>query len=176
VLAQSDGLGKGATFSVRLPLRVAVPAVSGSSEAEGESVAASAIDEGESVSLEGVHVLLVEDGDDAREVLKAILGRAGAQVMAVASVKAATEVLSRNAPDVLVSDIGMPEEDGYVLMQRVKEWELINQRRIPAIALTAYAGEQDRLRAIAAGFAAHLTKPVEPELLVTSVLSVLNTG
>jgi signal transduction histidine kinase/DNA-binding response OmpR family regulator len=176
VTAQSEGLGKGATFLVRLPFRVTLPEVSEERALGQEAVPSREAQEKKSVSLEGVRVLLVEDGDDAREILKAVLQRAGAKVDAVASVKAATEALTRNVPNVMVSDIGMPDEDGYVLMQHVKEWELTHGGRIPAIALTAYAGEQDRLRAISAGFVMHLTKPVEPEILVTSVLSVLGGG
>jgi CheY-like chemotaxis protein len=122
--------------------------------------------------LSNLRVLLVEDGDDMRDMIATILRGSGAQVTSVDSVEAAIAALEINVPDVLLSDIGMPGADGYALMRHVKVWEEKNQRRIPALALTAYAGEEDRARTCAAGFLAHLAKPVEPDHLVNAVANL----
>jgi signal transduction histidine kinase len=172
VTAESEGAGQGAAFTVRLPLRQNGADVLGAEEepeqTSGETNEASLLS-----SLEGLQILVVEDGDDARVVLEAILQRAGAQVAAAASVREAMLFLQENQPDVIVSDIGMPDEDGYALMQRLKEWELKSKVRIPAVALTAYASEQDRMRALSAGFRAHLPKPVEPSLLIATIATIV---
>lgn len=173
VTAESEGEGQGATFTVRLPLRPATTDLSASPETDE---AASSVKSNAALdlpSLSGLQVLIVEDGDDARAVLEAILKRAGATVRAASSVSEAMLALEDEKPDVIVSDIGMPDEDGYALMHRLKEWELKSQIRIPAVALTAYAGEQDRLRALSAGFRSHLTKPVEPNLLITTLAAII---
>ncbi|RYG67381.1 response regulator, partial [bacterium] len=174
VTAQSEGESQGATFTVRLPLRPTLTEVESSEAVANLSSPGDSSENSPTTSLNGVRVLVVEDGDDAREVLKAILQRAGAVVYGVASVDAALEALEKSHPDIIVSDIGMPDKDGYALMQQLKEWELTSDIRIPAIALTAYASDQDRLKALSAGFRAHLTKPIEPSLLVTTLADILS--
>ncbi|MBW3637323.1 MAG: response regulator [Armatimonadetes bacterium] len=169
VQACSDGIGHGATFSVRLPQ---LPPSKAPDAAESPPAARSN-GGAEAVSLDGLKVLLVEDGDDARELLATALRMFGAQVATAASAQEAMDALGQNAPDVLVSDIAMPGEDGYALMRRVKAWASEHNRHLPALALTAYAGEQDRLQALSVGFAAHLAKPVEPGKLAGAVASLL---
>ena len=117
--------------------------------------------------LDGVHVLIVEDDADSRNVLALLLQRLGALVEAVASAKEAYDRVSQRRPDVLVSDIGMPDEDGYSLIRRVRH---VGRRpRLPAIALTAYARKQDAEAAIGAGYDHHLPKPVAPADLIKAI-------
>jgi PAS domain S-box-containing protein len=171
VEAESEGEGQGATFTLRLPLKFATQ-----SEALAESHVARA---GEttaathSTSLAGTRVLLVEDEEDARGMLKIVLESDGAKVTAVGSASEAWTVLEASGCDVLVSDIGMPEEDGYSLIARVRERDERRGAVTPALALTAYAREEDRTRSLAAGFDAHLSKPVEPPELLSVVASLV---
>jgi CheY-like chemotaxis protein len=116
--------------------------------------------------LEGVRVLVVDDQRDARELLALVLGRAGARVSTAGSAADALELFSREGAEVLVSDVGMPVEDGYTLIGRIRS---MPEGLIPAVALTAYATEDDRRRAFAAGFDAHVAKPVEPTELVAVI-------
>jgi CheY-like chemotaxis protein len=114
-------------------------------------------------SLDGLRILVVEDEADARELLMQLLQECGVQVVAVATADEAIQVLTQQAShlDVLVSDIGMPNEDGYTLLRRVRRLPPENGGRIPALALTAYARAEDRTAALLAGFQSHVTKPVE---------------
>ena len=111
-----------------------------------------------------MHILIVEDDTDSRNVLAVLLQRLGALVEAVASAKEAFDRVSHRRPDVLVSDIGMPDEDGYSLIRRVRQ--MGGERKLPAIALTAYARKQDADAAIGAGYDRHLPKPVAPADLI----------
>jgi CheY-like chemotaxis protein len=120
--------------------------------------------------LTGVHVLIVEDDTDSRNVLAVLLQRLGAIVEAVSSAKEAFDRVTDRPPDVLVSDIGMPEEDGYSLMRRVRQ--IGSERKLPAIALTAYARKQDADAAFAAGYDCHLPKPVAPVDLIRAIKTV----
>jgi CheY-like chemotaxis protein len=120
-------------------------------------------------SLEGLRVLVVDDEADARDLIGVILRRRGATVDAAASVPEAMESFSRAQPDVLVSDISMPDADGYDLIRRIRDLDEDHGGAIPAIALTAYARERDRERVLAAGFQLHLAKPVEPDDLIVAV-------
>ncbi|HEX9943863.1 MAG TPA: ATP-binding protein [Thermoanaerobaculia bacterium] len=168
VEAQSDGQGRGATFLVRLPM----PAVSPAADRSEPSARAAALPEDHALrELRGVRVLLVDDEPDAREMLPAVLEQFGVQVSVAASAAEALDVLQRSAMDVLVADIGMPEEDGYSLIGKVRALDR-HVRDLPAIALTAYAGEADRRRALEAGFQIHLAKPVEPADLASAVASL----
>jgi signal transduction histidine kinase/CheY-like chemotaxis protein len=167
VQAFSSGLGEGSTFVVRLPLMVAQP-LSRLVE-HGTSARAELGD------LSGVAVLVAEDNDDARKLLTTIFERCGATVEAAESVPAALASLSRFRPDIIVSDIEMPGEDGYSLIAKVRAQET-TEGRIPAIALTAYTRTPDRVRALAAGFQMHMGKPVEPTELVAAVKSLLSTS
>jgi PAS domain S-box-containing protein len=160
VSVQSAGEGRGATFSVRLPVAVAarVPAE--------RAPAVVASDAPVARSLSGLRILVVDDDADAREVMRFMLERGGARVRTADSAAQALDAIREDPPDLLISDIGMPEEDGYVMMRRLRAMEEGVCRRLPAIALTAYAGEEDSRRARAAGFDAHLSKPVDPARLI----------
>lgn len=116
-------------------------------------------------------MLLVEDEVDTREVLTLALEQYGAKVTAVASAAEAKSAIAKFQPDVIISDIAMPEEDGYDLIQQLRDWG----KQMPAIALTAYARDSDRTAAIAAGFQQHLSKPVEPEELAAVVADLVGS-
>jgi PAS domain S-box-containing protein len=162
VAARSDGRDRGATFAVTLPvLPVRVPGASAGNEGRPPA--------GVLPRLDGVHVLVVDDHVDARELVDAILSERGAHVVAAASAVEALDVLRTTYVDVLVSDIGMPGQSGYDLVRHVRDLERRHGGRIPAVALTAYAGGEDRERALAAGFERHVTKPITPAELVEVV-------
>jgi PAS domain S-box-containing protein len=152
----SDGLGKGATFRVRLPLTERRP-----SEVPADP----------SSRLKRVDALVVEDDPDARALIARILSDAGAQVRDAANAESAMTQIKTALPDVLVSDIGMAQLDGYQLLRNVRAAGY-DERRLPAIALTAFSREQDRADALAAGFQAHLAKPVKAEALVGAVANL----
>jgi len=167
VEAESDGEGRGAVFTVFLPVAPELRLGAGPEAPERAAVPA----DGDGLDLQGLKILLVDDEDDTREVLPALLARFGAEVEAAASTPEALAALPRFQPDVLVSDIAMPGEDGYALIRRVRALDG-NLGDLPAIALTAQAGAGDRRQALEAGFQMHLAKPVEPRDLVAAVLSV----
>jgi PAS domain S-box-containing protein len=171
VRAESPGEGKGATFIVTLPVR-AVKMKAQSPEKEELRVEFRVSSDG-AKSLKGLSILVVDDEADARALLTAVLSQEGADVTAVASVKEALAVLQQSKPDVLLSDIAMPGEDGYSLIHQVRTLEGESGARIPAAALTAYAREKDRERVLSAGFQIHVTKPVEPSELVAAVASLV---
>jgi CheY-like chemotaxis protein len=111
-----------------------------------------------------------------RDLLTFVLENAGAHVTAVESVEAAFEALDRTHPDVLVSDIGLPEEDGYALIRRLRQQEAQRGGFLPAVALTGYTGAEDRARVLAAGFQAHVAKPVEPAVLTSTIAAVRDSS
>jgi CheY-like chemotaxis protein len=166
----SAGEGRGATFSVALPMRVelSLPRYegprAGTAAPEPAEVAATI--------LAGVRVLVVDDQEDARDLIVAALEHHGARVVAAASAGEAMSALIREKPDVLVSDVAMPGEDGYSLMRQVRALAPNPAADVPALAVTAYARREDRSRAIAAGYRAHLAKPVEPARLARAVASL----
>jgi CheY-like chemotaxis protein len=121
------------------------------------------------VDLTGLEVLLVEDETDGRELMAEILSAAGARVTAAASVREAMTRFEESRPSIVVSDIGMPKEDGYALIRRIRRHPQAQGGNVPAIAVTAYAREEDRLRALSAGFQAHVAKPVDPADLLRAV-------
>ncbi|HLO51191.1 MAG TPA: response regulator [Kamptonema sp.] len=123
-------------------------------------------------TLANLHLLVVDDDDDTREFLTTVLEQQGAQVRSVASVNAAIAALNNSWPDLLLSDIGMPEADGYELIARVREMEVVRGGKMPAIALTAYARVEERRQALQAGFQMHLSKPVEPAQLIAGVANL----
>ncbi len=171
VRAFSDGEGKGSEFRVELPISVA----SRSAQLDDQVRVHPRIGErisGTMPSLAGLRVLLVDDEPDAREVLTAILNEAGAEVITAAGAHAGLELITRWKPDVLISDIGMPGEDGYDLIRKVRALSPDQGGRVPAIALTAFARTQDRLRVLSAGYQTHVPKPVEPVELATVVASL----
>ena len=171
VSVASDGIGKGSTFTVRLPLRAPATAELPEARAGGvdeEAAATATAVLGGEAQLAGVRVLVVDDEPDARELLAAVLAHHGAAVTAAASVAEALAAVQESAPDVVVSDIGMPDADGYELARRLRR--LPDARRdTPALALTGFARPEDGARASEAGFDAHMAKPVDPVALVELV-------
>ncbi|MBV9123138.1 MAG: response regulator, partial [Planctomycetes bacterium] len=166
VAAESPGEGKGATFRVRLPIRAVHLELDSSDPETGgreeDAVATAA-------SLDGLRLLVVDDEPDAREVVALVLEQSGAEVAAFGTAQEALEAIESVRPDVLVSDIGMPGEDGYSLLRRVRALGPARGGQVPAVALTAYAKVEDRKRALASGFARHIPKPVEPADLIATV-------
>ena len=166
--ARSPGVGEGATFTVRLPL------VGSVAESGDTSLTAPAAIEAENrerlqsqQTLSGLHILIVDDDKDTLELLSAALTQRSANVTAVSSAAAAIESIKAFRPDVLISDIAMPGEDGYELIKQVLA--LKAEPRIPAIAITAYAKEEDKQRALAAGYQRYLSKPVELHEFIAAV-------
>lgn len=174
IQAESPGIGQGATFTVKLPQKAAPLQAVTDNPDQGQSprVGRDAIPLDNPLALDGLQVLVVDDDADAREWISTVLQECGAQVSAVGSVEAALEALEKLKPDVLVSDIGMPGEDGYALIRKVRELEPDIRGRIPAVALTAYASVEDYKEALAAGFQLHVAKPVRAAELVAVVASL----
>jgi len=174
VLAASLGEGKGATFTVTLPLAAIPRKTSEQKRLDPENRQGNLFDS--LPRLDGIWVLLVDDEADMCEVIAMVLKQCGAEVTAVASTSEAMEVLITDAsgrrPDVLLCDIGMPGEDGYTLLRRVRALEAERGGRIPVAALTAYAREEERRQALLAGFQLHVPKPVNPSELVTVVANL----
>jgi CheY-like chemotaxis protein len=164
--AESDGEGQGATFSTTFPL-LAVSTEMQSPETTGDS---RAIDG--RFALEGLRVLVVDDEPDTRQVISAVISKSGAQVKACASVPEALETLKLWKPDILMSDIGMPDEDGYSLIRKVRSLSVESGGLTPAAALTAYARDDDRDQALAAGFQMHVAKPIGSKELIATVASL----
>jgi hypothetical protein len=164
VAAASPGEGQGATFTVTLPLMTTAPQTSQDIPLVNNSP-----------NLEGVKLLVVDDEIDTRELIVFILEECGAQVRAVASAAEALEALAQMQPDLLLSDIGMPEMDGYMLIRQIRAKSAEEGGEIPAIALTAYAGETDNQQILKAGFQKHLTKPIEPDELAIAIASLMSS-
>jgi signal transduction histidine kinase len=160
--ACSEGKGRGATFIVRVPV---APVTTDDDDEDRTPPPAHAA--GVAPSLEGVRVLVVDNEADARGLVSAILASAGASVQAVDCASEAFDAIRAHRPDVLLSDIGMPGEDGYSLIRRVRQ--LTAGTPLPAAALTAYASASDRTQALLAGYQAHIAKPFEPTELITVV-------
>jgi PAS domain S-box-containing protein len=167
VTAESPGVGRGATFTVRLPIAPAslevIPAV------ERRELQ---LEVGALPSLDGVRVLVVDDDEDSRDLLASVLANYGAEVKTAAGAEMALDILAAEDMDVLVSDINMPGMDGYELIRRVRAMKPEQGGRIPAAALTAYARAEDRVRALQAGYQAHVPKPVEPAELEVVVATL----
>ncbi|MEW6737257.1 MAG: CHASE domain-containing protein [Acidobacteriota bacterium] len=169
--AESEGEEKGATFIVKLPLTIF--SANTDSPEDKRSLGESNRSFEEMVRLNNIKVLVVEDELDTREIITLMLTSVGAEVRAVASAKQALEELLRWSAEVLIADIGLLGEDGYELIRKVRSGIVERHRNIPAIALTAYAKAEDRMRAFSAGFNMHLAKPVEPPELVMVVASLV---
>jgi signal transduction histidine kinase len=165
----SPGEGQGATFTVRLPV-LAVAAMHASSDIYPNARSAPVL--GSPPPIAGLRVLLVDDEPETLATLTAFLEERGAQIKAASSVGDAFEAFQAWRPDVLVSDIGMPEEDGYALIHKIRGREREHGGHVPAIALTAYARVEDRLKILSSGFQMHVPKPVDPVELVTVIASV----
>jgi len=171
VQAESEGEGKGARFSVRMPLRAVAPQAEPEPEQAENGSRRPQVSDPPVIAetlLAGVDVLVVDDEADARELVTAVLIRCGAEVRSVSTVEDAIARVRERRPDVLISDIGLPGEDGYTLIRRVHEID----SGIRAAALTAYAAPDDQRRALEAGFQAHISKPVEPVDLALLVASL----
>ena len=166
VTAHSDGVGQGARFVVTLPL--GAPAAELESKPELPQETGESARGEEPLALSGIYALLVEDDPDGCDLMQMMLRRFGAEVTAVSTAAAALESVRTRRPDVLVSDIGLPDGDGFALLKRVRE----SNRDLPAVAVTAYASRQDVAKALAAGFQAHVAKPVESGELLALVASL----
>ncbi|HWB10958.1 MAG TPA: response regulator [Pirellulales bacterium] len=167
VLAESPGPGLGATFVVELP--VAAAAVERPEPQPDAGAAPQVCSAPEELNLSDLHVLVVDDEPDGREMVAMVLSNHHAKVTTASSAREALALLLRSPPDVLVSDIGMPEQDGYDLIREVRRLSRAEVAQVPALALTAFAREEDRLQALAAGFQMHLSKPFAPGDLVAGV-------
>jgi CheY-like chemotaxis protein/anti-sigma regulatory factor (Ser/Thr protein kinase) len=167
VRAESEGVGHGATFTVTLPYRTsqAVTKLAVSS-------LRSAVSDQQSIDLHGRRIVVVDDDPDAREVLREILEDAGATVATSGSARETRGLIDRLRPDVLIADIGMPEEDGYTLIKSVRARESASEH-VPAIALTAHARPEDVGRALESGFEIHVAKPVDSSRLLSTIASLL---
>jgi CheY-like chemotaxis protein len=161
IKAESAGEGSGATFTVELPSRPALPA-SRRSRIDTPRPAAGP-------RLDGLTVLVVDDDVDARELLAKVLGDQGAVVLSASSAPAALKVLEELRPDVVLSDVAMPEMDGYGLMRKMRRLPASRGGRTRSIALTAYARPEDAEQALSSGFDAYMSKPVHPGRLVTTI-------
>ncbi len=169
IQARSDGAGRGASFTTRLPVRPVtstaiagdrVPATKGPTEPEPLPVNATGV---------RVRVLVVDDDQDARDLLGFVLESCGMEVRSAGSAVEALTALETYDPDVIVSDIGMPGQDGYSLIRSIRMLPSESKKNVPAVALTAFARNEDRTRALVAGFNVHIAKPVEPATLVATV-------
>jgi CheY-like chemotaxis protein len=171
VTAESPGAGAGTTFKVVLPVTRVQPDIS-DLEKTSESSIEGSISTDQQPSLNGLRVLVVDDDRDSRELVAAALMVHGAEVVSFGSALEALEEMERRTFDVLISDIGMPEMDGYWLINRVRQLPAERGGRIPAVALTAYAGIEDRRRVLLAGYQLHIPKPVEPAKLTSIVANL----
>jgi PAS domain S-box-containing protein len=168
VRAESDGDGRGARFVVELPLADAMSARYG-----GATVGAHPRSDFRVADLSGCKVLVVDDQEDARDLVKRVLTECKAEVIAVADAQEALAALARERPDVIVSDIGMPDVDGIQLLGRIRGLGAAQGGDVPALALTAFARPEDQSRVLAAGFAVHLSKPLEPSELVAKIAQLV---
>jgi CheY-like chemotaxis protein/anti-sigma regulatory factor (Ser/Thr protein kinase) len=167
ITAESEGAGRGATFTVAMPAHV--DALQRHEETSDPSPAGAR-------PLRGIRVLVVDDDADARDLISDVVSEAGALVTKAGSAREAYSALISNPPHVLVSDIGMPEEDGYSLLRRIRALPPEHGGDVPAIALTAYARPEDVRAATDAGFQLHVVKPIKPEALVEAISAWVTPG
>ncbi|RCJ26770.1 two-component system sensor histidine kinase/response regulator [Nostoc minutum NIES-26] len=163
IQADSPGQNLGATFTVLLPLNIVEQELS-ANDNHSES----------GTNLTGIEILVVDDDADMRDLAEFILTQSGAQVKTAASAVQALTLLNQSVPNLLLCDIGMPEMDGYSLIRQIRKWSPQQGGTIPAIALTAYAGEINQQQALTAGFQMHISKPVEPDELVQAIVQLLD--
>jgi PAS domain S-box-containing protein len=164
IQVKSEGENQGATFIATFPLPMTISSY---------IVLPSEQSILQPQTLKGIEIVILDDEADARELITTVLTQVGATVTATESVKQALDVVQRLQPDVVISDIGMPEADGYDLIRSLNTLAKDQGRQIPVIALTAYAGESNRQQALAAGFQYHLTKPINPTALVQAILECI---
>jgi len=174
IRAESEGLGKGSLFTVDLPMTLERRDPARAEERKRE------VDRRRTrkgvVRLDGVHVLLVEDDDDSRKLLQTMLRRYGARVTSTKSAAEALEVFQGELPDVMISDIGMPDQDGYELVRRLRSLPVEKGGATPAIALTGYASRKDRERALGSGYQKHMAKPIEQAELIAAIGALVGRG
>jgi signal transduction histidine kinase/ActR/RegA family two-component response regulator len=172
VEVSSDGNKLGSTFTVRLPIAVMMTRSRNGDHESGQLEEAELLVKSPRI-LDGLKILVVDDDPDTRDLVRTILTRCGSEVRCSESVAEALRAFQEFSPDLLVSDIGMPEEDGYGLIRKLRKLKSKRAKQIPALALTAYATDEDRTLALSAGFQMHLPKPIEPENLVSSIAAAL---
>jgi len=174
VTVHSDGSGRGTCFTAKLPLMVTTEHMGDGDRRH--PAAAETMSNGALARLDGLAILVVDDEPDANEMVQTLLVSQGAEVRVAASARQALDILDRWRPDVLVSDIGMPVEDGYALIQQVRRRAPGRGGDVAAVALTAYAHVEDRVKILNAGFQMHVAKPVDPAELVAVVASICRSG
>jgi PAS domain S-box-containing protein len=167
VRAVSEGLGKGATFLIGMPTLEA-----GGIKRDRFSATNAPHAGSDPTSLQGLVVLVIDDEPDAVDLVQRVLGRSGATVLGAPSAREGLEILLREKPDILLSDIGMPDQDGYMLIKQVRSLKPRQGGRIPAAAVSAFARPEDRTRALQAGYQMHVAKPVDPTELTAVVASL----
>jgi PAS domain S-box-containing protein len=173
VAALSDGAGRGTRFVVELPSVQTAPEATLGAHAQSAASAKQESSPDRDAVLAGVRVLFVDDQSEARELAHVILSRAGAETILASSAAEAIAIFDRQPVDILVTDIAMPEMDGYALITEIRRRDALAGRRMPAIAATAYRGSDDRRRVLAEGFDAYLPKPMEADTLTSAIASVL---
>jgi signal transduction histidine kinase/CheY-like chemotaxis protein len=175
VQAASQGLGFGATFTVCLPLAAearVVPTTPAAGKLDRRTATATASPMSRLPRLDELRIVVVDDDADGRTLTSLVLSQAGATVRVAATAGEALQMVEAEEPDILVSDIGLPDDDGYALIRQIRQREVEAGGFLPVIALTGYARAEDRHRIIAAGFQAHVTKPVDPAELTAAVAAV----
>jgi CheY-like chemotaxis protein len=174
ISAESSGLGQGSLFTVDLPLaeerRDPARAEERRREVERRR------NRRGSVRLDGVHVMLVEDDEDSRKLLSTMLKRYGARVTATKSAAEAFRAIASDTPDILISDIGMPDEDGYEFIRKLRALPPDKGGHTPAIALTGYASRKDRERALESGYQQHMAKPIEQADMIAAIAALIGRG
>jgi signal transduction histidine kinase/ActR/RegA family two-component response regulator len=172
IKAESAGEGKGATFTIRLPLAPSRKRTTRRKRLAPEAPKSDDLIVADTPQLDDVRVLLVDDDPDTLQILSVMLEESNASVQVAASVREALEVLEWYTPDVLVSDLAMPDEDGYSLIEKIRQIENGNGPHIPAVAITSYVRVEDRTRALSAGFNMFVPKPVEPNELISAIATL----
>jgi CheY-like chemotaxis protein len=173
VTAKSEGPGKGATFAVTIPAAASLPARDGELSGRQHPTASVAATEARSLSsLAGLRILIVDDEPDNLNLIGEIVKMADGDVRLCTSAAAGLREVTAWRPDILISDIEMPGEDGYTFIRRVRALDAASGGKVPAIAVTAYGRIEDRLRTLSAGFSMHVPKPVDPAELTTIVASL----
>ena len=175
VYVSSGGPGKGATFTVRLPRASGTAASIGDASTQRVHARKQKQNASDSdPSLAGLNILLVDDEADTLTMFRDALEAAGAQVKALASGAEAVREMERWRPDLVVTDLGLPGMDGYALLKTIRE--MVAHRNVPAVAVSAYARPEDRSRALAAGFQAHLAKPIDPAALIRALAAAVSAA
>jgi len=172
VRAKSPGQNRGTTFTVALPLTPVHPEPDPAPDRRHPRASTESLGRGACAEIAGVSILVVDDEPDARALIQRFLEDCDAKVTTAASAAEAIKLVPELRPDVLVSDIGMPVEDGYSLMRKVRALDPQHGGDTPAVALTAYARAEDRVNAVRAGFQHHVAKPVNPIELVAMIASL----